>query len=222
MPGRVAVFVDGENIGSAHAAAIHRIAAERGEIRISRVYGNVGKLNGWQEAAPFSVVHAGTGKNATDILLSLDALELALDGRFDTCVVASSDRDFSHLAVKLRERGIRFVGAGEAKSPRHFAQKCSEFHALGQSVGTAKHAAQTAPASDDIDREIREVVAPAGSDGSIPITILNAELHRRRRFSIAQQPQRTWKGFIRARCDRYEHLPGSPPHLRLKAPGKAA
>jgi hypothetical protein len=222
MQRRVAIFVDGENIGSAHAAAIHGIGAEQGEIRIARVYGNVQKLNGWQEAAPFSVVHSGTGKNATDIHLSLDALELALDGRFDTCVVASSDRDFSHLAAKLRERGLRFVGTGEAKSPRHFAGKCSEFRILGPTVVPATKAVVPPPPTDDLDGEIRKAVEAKGANGSILIPVLNAELQERRDFRIAQRPERTWKGFIRARSDRYEHLPGSPPRLRLRSPTRAA
>jgi uncharacterized LabA/DUF88 family protein len=117
MPQRVEVFVDEENLGSSHTAGILRIAAEREEVLLARVYGNLGKLNGWSDAAHYAGVHAGTRKNATDLLLSLDALELALQGRFHICVVASSDSDFSHLVVKLRESGVRVVGIGEHSAP---------------------------------------------------------------------------------------------------------
>ena len=48
-------------------------------------------------------MHAGTGKNASDLLLALDAVELALRGDVDHFVIASSDGDFSHLALRLRE-----------------------------------------------------------------------------------------------------------------------
>ena len=220
MQRRVAVFVDGENIGSSHAAAIHEVAAARGDIHIARVYGNVQKLNGWQEAAPFSIVHSGSGKNATDIHLALDALELALDGRLDTFVVASSDRDFSHLAVKLRERGLEVVGVGEAKSPAHFAGKCSEFRILGQTVAPVPLG--PASPSDDLDADILKVVSARGSNGSIAIPLLNAELQQRLDFCIALRPEGTWKGLIRARSDRYEHVAGSVPLLRLKSPPGAA
>jgi hypothetical protein len=129
---RVAVFVDGENLSSDHAEGIARVAADRGDVILARVYGDVNRLNGWRDAAQFMVVHSGTGKNAADILLSLEAFEQALSGRFDACVIGSSDRDFSHLAVKLRERGLRVVGAGESKAPAHFRTKCTEFVVLGR------------------------------------------------------------------------------------------
>jgi hypothetical protein len=218
MRQRVAVFVDGENLASTHAAGILRIATERGEVLLARVYGNLGKLNGWSDAARYTVVHAGTGKNATDVLLSLDALELALDGRFDSCVVASSDGDFTHLVVRLRERGLRVVGAGESKTPPHFRAKCSEFVLLGTGGGATKPAVQpsAAPQRDALDDWIENAIADSGENGSIKITDLNAELHRQRSFCIKQRPEKTWKALIQQRHAFYERIPGPEPRLRLR------
>ena len=80
MQQQVAVFVDGENIGSTHAAAILPHRGGAGRLSLARVYGDLAKLNGWQEARATRSFTRGQGKNATDLLLSLDALELALDG----------------------------------------------------------------------------------------------------------------------------------------------
>jgi hypothetical protein len=218
MAQRVAVFVDGENLASSHAAGIMRIAAERGDVLLARVYGNLGKLNGWSDAARYAVVHAGTGKNATDVLLSLDALELALAGRFDACVVASSDSDFSHLVVKLRERGIRAIGTGEVKTPAQFRSKCTEFVVLGGAGVSDKPVAHPSAgiARDELDDWIENAVAEHGADGRIKITDLNAELRRQRSFCIGQRPERTWKSLIQLRSGLYERTPGPEPQLVLR------
>jgi uncharacterized protein (TIGR00288 family) len=220
MQRRVAVFVDGENVGSAHAAAIRRVAAERGEIRIARVYGNLGKLNGWQDAAQFSVVHAGTGKNATDILLSLDALELALDGRFDTCVVASSDGDFSHLAVKLRERGLRVVGAGHAATPAQFQQKCAEFVVLGAAkTQSAPNGAGAEPKKGERDRQIEALIGQLGDEPGMTIQKLGELMNTRHSTSCADLEEKNWRAYLEKRSSLYV-LEGDT--VRMKAPGMIA
>jgi hypothetical protein len=218
MGQRVAVFVDGENLGSTHAARIMRIAAERGQVLLARVYGNLAKLNGWSEATHYSVVHTGSGKNATDILLALDAFDLALQGRFDTCIIASSDRDFSHLAVKLRERGLRAVGAGEAKTPAQFTTKCTEFVVLGHGSDGQRSAAKPPAAvpRDALDEWIETAVSVSGENGSITISALNSTLHTSRSFCIGQHPGKSWKGFASQRGSSYEYLPGPEPRLRLR------
>ncbi|MEZ5723187.1 MAG: NYN domain-containing protein [Paracoccaceae bacterium] len=76
-------------------------------------------------------VHAGTGKNAADLLLSIDAVELALREGYEMFVIASSDGDFSHLAIRLRETGHLVVGCGVATAPARFRTACSRFVELG-------------------------------------------------------------------------------------------
>ena len=141
---RVAIFVDGENVSSSHAAAIRKAA--QGRVVICRTYGDATKMNGWREAAGFSVVHSGSGNNSADILLAVDALELALEGRFDTCVLATSDGGLRHLAVRLRERGMTVTGVGEAKAPKALQASFSSFRAVGASKAKKPNLAN--PASD--------------------------------------------------------------------------
>ncbi|MCV2865605.1 NYN domain-containing protein [Albidovulum sediminicola] len=84
----------------------------------------------WHGAAGFRLIHAGTGKNAADLLLCIDAMELAMGQSFSDVVIASSDGDFAHLAVQLRERGLRVIGVGEAKAPPLFRAACTRFEVV--------------------------------------------------------------------------------------------
>ena len=127
----VSVLVDGDNLKSGHADDILSIASKYGKLDVVRVYLNAQKRSKWQDAAHFRPLHAGTGKNAADIVLALDALELFLSQDFCRFVIASSDRDFRHIATRLREQGATVIGIGEKKAPAAFWAACSEFVELG-------------------------------------------------------------------------------------------
>ena len=74
----VSVLVDGDNISGKHAEKILSVAAQHGEPTLVRVYADAQRPSGWHGAIGYRMLQAGTGKNATDILLGLDALELLL------------------------------------------------------------------------------------------------------------------------------------------------
>jgi hypothetical protein len=144
--------------------ASFRAAEERGEVVVARVYGDVARLNGWREMHRFTLVHAGGGKNAADVLMSLDALELALEGRFAACVLGSSDRDFSHLAVRLRERGVHVTGAGRADTRPEFAQRCSAFAPVDADAAALPLASSGVQIAD-IEEIVRSVIRTNGKGG---------------------------------------------------------
>lgn len=126
----VAVLVDGENISQDLAGQIINRASALGPLVVKRVYGNAAKMPKWEAAPGFRLAHSGSGKNATDLLLAIEAVSLFHEGSIDTVVIASSDRDFSHLAHHLRERQLTVVGMGEAKAPNAFRDACSTFVVL--------------------------------------------------------------------------------------------
>ena len=68
-----------------------------------------------------------TGKNASDITLVIDAMDLLHSGRFDRFCLVSSDSDFTRLAARIREHGIDVFGFGEQKTPESFRQACRRF-----------------------------------------------------------------------------------------------
>jgi hypothetical protein len=226
MQRRVAVFVDGENIGSPHAAAIRRIAEECGEVVLARVYGDIPQLNGWRKELRFAVVHSGTGRNATDILMSLDALEMAMEGRFETCMVASSDGGFRHLAVRLREHGVRVVGVGEEKTPPEHRAQCSEFFRLEKDTQKLQDTpaplpSATEPERTELDDEIRNVIQAHSSKGSgMRITDLNPIMRAKHDVRISERPDKTWRRYFSARPSLYDLDPkGSEARVRFKRRG---
>lgn len=127
----VAVLVDGDNLSAKYAGQIARRARALGTVTVRRVYLDAQKTSDWQGGPQgFRLMHAGTGKNASDLLLALDAMELALREGVKRFVIASSDRDFSHLALRLREYGRQVTGIGETKTPQIFRDACETFLTL--------------------------------------------------------------------------------------------
>lgn len=97
---------------------------------MKRAYGNATKIKGWDEAPGIKLVHTGAGKNAADIALAIEAVELSYAGLVQNYVLVSSDGDFSHLATFLRERGHRVLGMGEDKAPLAFRKSCTDWQTL--------------------------------------------------------------------------------------------
>lgn len=127
---RIALLVDGDNVSPTMAGSIRRRAETLGEVAIRRVYAANPPAGNWRDEG-FRAVTSGTGKNATDVLISIDAVHLSHTAGPDTFVIVSSDQDFTHLAHHLRERGLAVVGMGvAAKTPVAFRLACSGFIAL--------------------------------------------------------------------------------------------
>ena len=83
-------------------------------------------LRGWKDAAnkhaiqPIQQFAYTTGKNATDSAMIIDAMDLLYTDRFDGFVLVSSDSDFTRLAARIRESGVKVYGFGERKTPEAF------------------------------------------------------------------------------------------------------
>ena len=123
---RLAVLIDAENVSPRHARAVFAAAAKLGEATVRRIYGDFsnGRLASWNEAVrAFAIVACHQpahvrGKNASDIALAVDAMDLMFRGRLDGFMLVSSDSDFTRLAQRLREGGFEVYGFGESKTPR--------------------------------------------------------------------------------------------------------
>ncbi len=130
-----AVLIDADNIPAKYAGAILKEITSFGEPALRRVYGDwsSGRLNTWTKAVRDLglVAHQETantiGKNASDIGLVIDAMDILHTGRFDGFVLVSSDSDFTALANRVREQGIDVIGIGEAKAPESLRNVCNRF-----------------------------------------------------------------------------------------------
>ncbi len=130
-----AVLIDADNIPAKHAGAILKEITTFGEPALRRVYGDWSsdRLNSWTKVVRDLglVAHQQTsntkGKNASDIGLVIDAMDILHTGRFDGFVLISSDSDFTALANRIREQGLDVIGIGEAKTPESLRNVCNRF-----------------------------------------------------------------------------------------------
>jgi hypothetical protein len=155
----LAVLIDADNVLSRHAEAILKEISTIGEPALRRVYGDWSsqQLAGWKTAARDLglVMHqqsANTkGKNASDIGLVIDAMDILHQGKFDGFVLVSSDSDFTRLASRIREEGLDVVGIGEAKTPESLRKVCNRFilieNITGEAAPEPKPATKSEPAA---------------------------------------------------------------------------
>lgn len=213
MDERVAVLVDGDNVSPVYSPDILTIARRHGATDVVRVYGNACVNSDWHSVVQYRFIHSGTGKNATDILMAIDAVELALTGNIKTFVIASSDGDFLHLVQRLREVGCRVIGAGEAKAPETFRAACSEFRQFGPERPEPRPCA-VAPqdtAIDQMDLNIRKTIANNSKNGEgMKIALLSTLMKRQFDTKISAYPERTWRAYLSKRRDLYDLDPRGP------------
>ncbi|NIY96924.1 MAG: NYN domain-containing protein [Rhodobacteraceae bacterium] len=131
----LAILIDADNTSPKYAKAIFDEIASLGEASVRRVYGDFSsqQMAGWSKiTAEYGLVPlhspANTvGKNASDISLVIDAMDLMHTARFDGFVLVSSDSDFTRLASRIREQGLDAYGMGMQKTPDAFRKACKRF-----------------------------------------------------------------------------------------------
>lgn len=132
---RLAVLIDADNTSAKIADGLFEEVAKIGEASVRRIYGDFSgtRSKAWADVLakhaiiPQQQFAYTTGKNASDITLVIDAMDLLHSGRFDGFCLVSSDSDFTRLAARIREQGIDVFGFGEQKTPESFRQACRRF-----------------------------------------------------------------------------------------------
>ena len=132
---RVALLIDADNAPASKIDLILNELSTFGETNIRRAYGNWKKseLKGWEEALhehairPMQQFDYTKGKNASDMAMVIDALELLYTDRPDAFGIVSSDADFTPLVMHLRAKGAAVYGFGAQKTPEPFVNACSRF-----------------------------------------------------------------------------------------------
>ena len=149
---RLAVLIDADN---APRTALREIMAEvavYGTPTIKRIYGDwtTPNMASWKSLllehaiTPFQQYSYTTGKNATDSAMIIDAMDILYSGNCDGFVLVSSDSDFTRLATRLREAGMKVYGMGEKKTPKPFIVACDKFVYIEVIRAAAKQAAEAA------------------------------------------------------------------------------
>lgn len=132
---RLAVLIDADNASAKIASKLFEEIAKIGEASVRRIYGDFShqRLKPWADILahhaiiPQQQFAYTAGKNASDIALVIDAMDLLHSGRFDGFCLISSDSDFTRLASRIREQGVDVYGFGEQKTPESFRQACRRF-----------------------------------------------------------------------------------------------
>ncbi|MEW6370190.1 MAG: NYN domain-containing protein [Pseudomonadota bacterium] len=166
---RIAVLADCDNSSPEALAFALSLAPAQSRIVLRQGYGNDFTMEQprWRDALnrlAFTPLHQfGTGKNAADIALALDALELLFENRADTFYLLTSDADFTALCRKLRLRGGSVVIVGQAKTPAMLREACDSFHEFVPATAAAAAAEQAlpAPAVQTEAKELLESIALA-------------------------------------------------------------
>ena len=206
----VAVLVDGDNISGKHAAAILAVAAKHGDPSVVRAYLDAKLASDWHVSIGYRLVHAGSGKNAADILLALDAMELILCRGMRCFIIATSDGDFTHLALRLREHGAKVIGMGEAKAPQSFRATCSNFVEIGQQQAL-KLVPQIPGGISDMDEKIRAMIAAHSKKGAgMRIADLAPKMHVQHGIRISTFHEKTWRSYLKARPALFDLDPRGP------------
>lgn len=132
---RLAVLIDAENAQAALLNELFAEIAKYGVASVKRAYGDftTAHLNAWKAALlkhsikPVQQFNNTVRKNASDIALVIDAMDLVHSKRFDGFCIVSSDSDFTGLASRIREEGLTVYGLGEKKTPSSFVEACDKF-----------------------------------------------------------------------------------------------
>ena len=166
---RFAVLIDADNTSPRIATGLFEEIARFGEATVRRIYGDFSstRLRSWSEILqrfaidPYQQFAYTSEKNASDIALVIDAMDLLHSGRFDGFCLVSSDSDFTRLASRLREEGADVYGFGAQKTPESFRQACRRF------IYTENLLPERAASGEEKDGRVVRALSPA--DASIPL-----------------------------------------------------
>ena len=147
---RIALLIDADNAPAGKIDVILAEVARHGEANVRRAYGNWKNphIKGWEETLhahairPIQQFAYSTGKNASDMAMVIDAMDLLYARNLDGFAIVSSDADFTPLVMRLRSESLKVYGFGEKKTPEPFVKACSTFLYL-ENLGESENAGAT-------------------------------------------------------------------------------
>jgi hypothetical protein len=167
----VALLIDADNASPDSLDPALTVLAELGTVNIRRAYGNWSKaaLKGWAQMThryaiePQQQFDVTKGKSATDMKMTIDAMDLLFGGRVDGFGIMSSDSDFMPLAMRIRQQGLPVYGFGTDKTPESFREACTRFIDVGALREASREAIPNDPGecSAKVDKELLDLLGAA-------------------------------------------------------------
>lgn len=132
---KLAVLIDADNVPYSNVKGMMEEIAKYGTPTTKRIYADWTKpnANGWKSVllehaiTPIQQYSYTVGKNSSDSAMIIDAMDLLYSDKVDGFCIVSSDSDFTRLAIRLRESGMKVIGIGEKKTPNSFIVSCDKF-----------------------------------------------------------------------------------------------
>ncbi len=213
---RIALLIDADNAPAAKIDVILAEVARHGVANVRRAYGDWKSphLKQWEAALhtyairPIQQFAYSKGKNASDMAMVIDAMDLLYARNLDGFAIISSDADFTPLVMRLLTDGVKVYGFGEKKTPEPFVNACSTFtyvEALGQpaSAGavttTAPKAAKDLRADGRLVQMLRSAVdSAAGDDGWAHLGVIGSQVSNQASFDSRNYGYRKLSDLIEA------------------------
>ncbi|HEY5613040.1 MAG TPA: NYN domain-containing protein [Lysobacter sp.] len=213
---RIALLIDADNAPAAKIDVILAEVARHGVANVRRAYGDWKNphLKQWEGALheyairPIQQFAYSKGKNASDMAMVIDAMDLLYARNLDGFAIISSDADFTPLVMRLLTDGLKVYGFGEKKTPEPFVNACSKFtyvEALGQSTSAGPTATTAPKSAKDLRSDTRlvqmlrsAVDAAAGDDGWAHLGSVGSQVSNQASFDSRNYGYRKLSDLIEA------------------------
>ncbi len=156
---RLAVLIDADNVPYSNVRGVMEEITKYGTPTFKRIYGDWTRptVTGWKNVllenaiTPIQQYSYTQGKNSSDSALIIDAMDILYSGKVDGFCIISSDSDFTRLATRLREAGMKVIGIGQRKTPNPFIVACDKFIYM-EIIPLAENAPQEESATEKTSR----------------------------------------------------------------------
>ena len=198
---RLALLIDADNAPASKIEPILTELARHGVANVRRAYGNwkSSNLKQWESVLheyairPIQQFAYSSGKNASDLAMVVDAMDLLYARNLDGFAIVSSDADFTPLVMRLLTDGEKVYGFGEKKTPLPFVNACSKFtyiEALGAAEENGKADKAAAPKdAQDLRGDARlvqmlrsAVESGSGDDGWANLSVVGSQISNQASF----------------------------------------
>ena len=220
----IALLIDADNAQENKMKNVILEVSTFGRIVVKRAYGNWTKdtLKKWENdfrklaIKPIQQIDYVTGKNATDMALTIDAMDFLYTSEYEIYAIVSSDSDFTPLAIKLREAGKKVIGIGKKSTSEAFIQSCDNFmfiEEIGLSSEESNVSLQVEKLIDNKTKELNELdkflqIAAntyQDEDGFTNVSSAGAYIKRvKPEFNIQNYGVRKIPEYLEKNSDRYE------------------
>jgi hypothetical protein len=180
---KLAILIDADNVPYSNVKGMMEEIAKYGTPTTKRIYADWTKpnANGWKSVllehaiTPIQQYSYTVGKNSSDSALIIDAMDLLYSDKVDGFCIVSSDSDFTRLAIRLRESGMKVIGMGEKKTPNPFIVSCDRFIFIEVLEGAIKKKKPKQTASAPAT-EAKESKKTAEKETAVKVDIATIEL----------------------------------------------